>query len=172
MARLQRDGSGIKVELSAEEVDVVATLAEGLAVRLSAVSGSADVDDDMLDRLAPTASRTDAALDAELRGLLLGDLMSLRVARLRAFAEGLRSGIADHSGPYQRTHDRDQAMALVEALNDLRIALAVTVGYEELANDAFEPTDRRAETVRLLDALAWLQGGLIEFIESDEGFGD
>jgi hypothetical protein len=57
------------------------------------------------------------------------------------------------------------AMRVVEALNDLRLALAATIGLDAVDRADLEEDPARADTLRLLDALAWLQGGLIEFVE-------
>ena len=164
MAGLERGPEGATLRLGADEVDVVASLAEGLAARLADPAPD-DQDDPLLDRLAPTASRGDAALDAELRALLRGDLVSSRVARLRDLAAGLRGGL--EGGVYVRTLDRGEAMRIVEALNDLRLALAESIGYEALARDQPAPDDARHDVLRLMDALAWLQGGLIEYVDGD-----
>lgn len=163
MARLERTDDGVTLRLAEEEVDVLASLAEGLAVRLADPRPDGDAGDELLARLAPTASRGDAELDAELRGLLREDLMTSRVARLQDLATGLRGGV--ESGAYVRTLDRDEAMRVVEALNDLRIALAATIGFDEIARGDLPDEDPRQDAMRLMDALAWLQGGLIEYVD-------
>ena len=165
MAGLERSDGGVTLRLAEEEVDVLASLAEGLAIRLADPTPDGDAGDELLERLAPTASRGDAELDAELRALLREDLMTSRVERLRDLAAGLRGGLA--SGAYVRTLDRDEAMRVVEALNDLRIALAATIGYEDLARGDLPTEDPRIDAMRLMDALAWLQGGLIEYVDGD-----
>jgi len=165
MAGLERVAGGIRLRLDADEVDVVASLAEGLAARLVHTSGSAPGDDEVLARLAPAVSRGDAEVDAELRAMLRDDLVSSRVARLHDLASTLRGG--DAAQGVDRVLDRDAAMRMVEALNDLRIALAATIGYGSLDRDELTSDDRRADAVRLMDALAWLQGGLIDFVDVD-----
>lgn len=165
MAGLDRSDEGVVLRLDEEEVDVVASLAEGLAVRLADPTPDGEAGDELLERLAPTASRGDAELDAELRSLLREDLMTSRVARLRDLATGLRGGLS--AGTYVRTLDRAEAMRIVEALNDLRIALASTIGYERIERGGLAVDDPRQDTLRLMDALAWLQGGLIEYVDGD-----
>ena len=165
MAGLERTVDGLRLRLAGAEVDVLVSLAEGLAAR--ARSGSA-VDDRVLDRLAPPVSRNDGEADRELRPLLREDLLALRASRLDDLAVLLRGttrGAA--ASDLDRVLTRDEAMRVVEALNDLRLALAVTIDYDgELREDLAEG-DHRADAVRLMDALAWLQGGLIEFVEGD-----
>ena len=165
MAGLERSDAGVTLRLAAEEVDVLASLAEGLAARLADPTPEGDAADELLERLAPTASRGDAELDAELRALLRDDLMSARVSRLHDLATGLRGGLED--GTYVRTLDRDAAMRIVEALNDLRIALAATIGFADVARGDLPAEDPRQDAMRLMDALAWLQGGLIEYVDGE-----
>ena len=164
MAGLERVAAGMRLRLDADEVDVVASLAEGLAARLADTVESGVTDDDVLDRLAPRVSRGDAEVDAEVRAMLRDDLVSARVSRLQDLSSTLRSGGAQG---VDRVLDRDESMRMVESLNDLRLALAATIGYDAIAREDLAPDDRRADAVRLMDALAWLQGGLIDFVDSD-----
>jgi len=165
MAGLERVADGVRLRLDPGEVDVVASLAEGLAVRIDDRASDGETDA-VLDRLAPTVSRGAPDVDAELRGMLRDDLLVSRADRLRALAHDLREGASGGRG-VDRVLDREAAMRIVETLNDLRISIAATIGYEEGLRDRLGPDDRRTDAVRLLDALAWLQGGLIEFIEAE-----
>lgn len=166
MAGLERVHDGIRLRLDATEVDVVASLAEGLARR--AEGGDAGHPDAVLDRLAPIASRGDATADAELRPMLRDELLGIRVARLDGLVDLLRGAATDQEEVgFDSILDRDTAMRVVEALNDLRLALAATIGFEEGLRDGLREDDHRADAIRLMDALAWLQGGLIEYVEID-----
>ncbi len=166
MAQLRRDGDVIRLLLDADEVEVLASLASGLATRVSdaAFDGSRD---EVIDRLAPTVSRGDADLDAELRSMLREDLLSSRTERLRAFATELRAARKGPSGDVEHRLDRDAAMLAVQALNDVRLALATTIGFADTLRAELEADDPRLEAIGLMDALAWLQGGLIDFIDGD-----
>ena len=169
MAGIERVPDGIRLRLDATEVEVVASLAEGLARRAEqADAGQADV---VLDRLAPIASRGDATADAELRPMLRDELLGMRVVRLDDLAELLHAGGPGHDGVdavgFDRVIDRRTAMRIVEALNDLRLALAATIGFDGSLRDELRDDDHRTDAVRLMDALAWLQGGLIEYVETD-----
>jgi hypothetical protein len=167
MALLERAEGGMRLRLDPAEVEVLASLAEGLALRLEdeEVGGP---DDEVLRRLAPEVSRGDAEVDAELRGMLRGELLSARAVRLRDLASTLRPDSVVSDAPFDRILDREVSMRIVEAVNDLRIALAATIGYETLQRDALSADDQRGDAVQLLDALAWLQGGLIDFIDGDD----
>lgn len=167
MAGLDRTPQGLRLRLAAGEVEVLASLAEGLAERARSGGGSGDT---VLDRLAPEVSRGDADADRELRPLLREDLLALRASRLDdlvAFLRDAPAGGADTEDGFARVLTRDEAMRVVEALNDLRLALATTIGYDADSRAALDDQDHRADAVRLMDALAWLQGGLIEFIAGD-----
>jgi hypothetical protein len=166
MARLQPDGSILHLVLDEQEVEVLASLAEGLADRIaSGLSGAGP--DAVIDRLTPTVSRGDADLDAELRGMLRGELLETREARLSAFARDLRASQHEATRDVDRRLDRAAAMQVVEVLNDLRLALAATIGFDEEFRQDLAETDPRNDAVRLMDALAWLQGGLIDFVDGD-----
>jgi len=167
MARLRPDGDVLRLILDEQEVEVLASLAEGLASRVSAalLEGT---EDPVIDRFAPMVSRGDRELDAELRGMLRGDLLSSREARLVAFADELRAWQDGASAGVDHRMDRDSATRAVEVLNDLRIALATTIGFDEALRQELERDDPRQDAVHLMDALAWLQGGLIEFIDGDD----
>jgi hypothetical protein len=163
-----REGTGAASDrmhllLEQGEVDVLAALAQGLAERLRTQEPSGD---DLLQRLTPRASHADEAVDRELRAMLGSDLHADRAHRLEDLVELLRSS-ADASAP-QHTRivlDRAAAERVIQALNDLRVGLAATVGLDRTPREDLAPADPRHETMRLVDALAWMQGGLIEFVD-------
>lgn len=168
MAGLDRTDGGLRLRLDAAEVDVVASLAEGLARRLGD-GASRPGSDVVLDRLAPPASRGDATADAEVRPMLRDELLGPRADRLQDLAALLRGDASVGGGDegFDRLLDRPTAMRVVEALNDLRLALAATIGFESMARDAIERTGEHADAIGLMDALAWLQGGLIDYVDAD-----
>jgi hypothetical protein len=166
MARLRPAGESLRLQLESAEVEVLTSLAEGLRSRLSGAlqDGATDA---LIDRLAPTVSRGDADLDAELRGMLRGELLGDRVDRLGILTDALRSWQDAATGAVDHLLDRDGAMRTVEALNDLRLALATTIGSDDALRDELPQDDPHQEAVRLMDALAWLQGGLIDYVDGD-----
>lgn len=175
MARLIPDPTGVRLRLEAQEVDVLVSLVAGLADRVERAAadpasgqqpGGAAGSDPVIARLTPAVSRGDAEVDAELRAMLRHELLDTRARRLVGLADDLRDW-ADAGGAIDRVLERDGAMRIVEALNDVRLALASTMGYDEELRDALDPDDDRSDAVALMDALTWLQGGLIEFIEGD-----
>jgi len=167
MASLRPEDDAVRIVLDAREVEVLASLADGLAQRVTAVQDEGIVDP-VIDRFAPTVSRGDRELDSELRAMLRGDLLSSRSARLAAFADDLRVWQGSPSGRVDHRLDPDAAMRAVEVLNDLRIALAATIGFDPDLRQQLDDVDPRSDAVQLMDALAWLQGGLIEFLDGDD----
>jgi hypothetical protein len=99
--------------------------------------------------------------------MLRDDLLSTRAQRLQAFTEELRAQQAGTVGDVGRRLDRDAAMRIIEALNDVRLALATTIGLDDTLRDELQADDPRLDAIGLMDALAWLQGGLIEFVDGD-----
>ncbi len=166
MARLHRDGDAMLLTLDADEVEVLASLAAGLATRVEDAARGGSVDA-VIERLTPRVTRGDDELDAELRAMLRDDLLSTRAQRLQAFAEELRAQQAGTVGDVGRRLDRDAAMRIIEALNDVRLALATTIGLDDTLRDELQADDPRLDAIGLMDALAWLQGGLIEFVDGD-----
>lgn len=165
MARFERVAHGIGLHLARAEADVLGSLAAGLAER-AAADTDPSADDPVMRRFAPEVSRGDADVDAEVRGMLRPDLLTLRAERLRDLA-GLVRPETDDAEDVVLMLDRAEAMRVVEALNDLRLALAVTVGLDAVERDEVGEDDERSDALRLIDALAWVQGGLIDFVERD-----
>jgi hypothetical protein len=161
------DADLIRLRLDPEEVDVLVSLVQGLAVRVESAAEEPDPadPDPVIARLTPTVSRGDADVDDELRAMLRDDLLTTRSRRLSGLSRDLRTWAGGAGGAIDRALDRDAAMRIVEALNDVRLALASTIGYDDQLRETLAPGDGRAEAVALMDALAWLQGGLIEYVE-------
>ncbi len=166
MAGLRPDGDQLRLQLAQDEVSVLVSLLDGLAGRVAAVSAGGEPDA-VIARLIPTVSRGDAELDVELRAMLRDELLETRTQRLGALASDLRAWAAESGGAVDRALERDGAMRIVEALNDVRLALATTIGYDEELRESLDPDDARSDALVLMDALAWMQGTLIEFVEGE-----
>jgi len=164
MARMERSADSLRLVLGVDEVEILASLAEGLSARVGDATHGG-LSDPIIERLTPTASRGDDELDAELRAMLRGDLLSGRAVRLSAFAAQLRAARTDASGDVAVTYDRETALRAVEALNDVRLALATTIGLDDAPLQDVSPDDPRQDAMQLMDALAWLQGSLIEYVD-------
>lgn len=167
MAVLRRHGDMLRLLLEADEVSVLVALLEELSRRVAAASAGAEPDA-VIVRLTPTVSRGDAEVDAELRAMLRDELLETRTQRLGVLTSDLQAWAREAGGAVDRLLDRDGAMRIVETLNDLRLALATTIGYDEELRGSLEPDDARSDALALMDALAWMQGTLIEFVEGDD----
>lgn len=160
MAGVRPDGDGVRIDLERVELDLVVRLCEGLATRLR-VGG----DDAVIGRMAPDASRGDAEADAELRRLLRSELLDGRAERLVRLATELRSWAPEGGRTGVRaTLDPEAALALLQGLNDVRLALGAQVGIERLERSELAPADPRALTLELMDRLAGLQQGVLEVL--------
>jgi len=167
MARLHRDGASLHLILEDGEVEVLMALCEGLALRLAerTLDGPRDP---IIERFAPTVSRGDDSLDGELRAMFRPELLDGRAERLHEFSALLRGSLATGSPGADLRLDVVTAMHAVEVLNDLRLAIATSVGLDGDPDQRLDPGADRAETVELLDALAWLQGGIIDYLDVDD----
>jgi len=158
MARVLPTPAGARLELGADEAEVLRRIILGLVRRLEGGG-----DDPVVARLAPQASRGDAEADHELRRLLRDDLVTGRSQRLAALAEDLAGWAA--AGGVDRILAADAAMSLLEGLNDVRIALGATIGIEALDRASLAADDPRFMTLGLIDHLGALQAGLVAVLD-------
>jgi hypothetical protein len=163
MAELRAVDDGLLLILDADEVALLDTLAASLLTRVS--TGSWDPHDAILARFAPSASRGDAEVARELRGMLVDELMETRRARLAALRADLTTWSSGSGPGIAHRLDREEAERLIEVINDLRLALGASVGVESIERADLDPEDPRAGTLGLMDHLGWMQGRLIEFVE-------
>lgn len=162
MAQLERLEDGVRLRLARDEVGVVVSLVEGVRNRLEGPLAAADGDG--FARFRTPVVSNEVAVDDELREMLHDELRAKRTNRLTDLSVLLQRGGEDG---FDSVLDRETSMRVVEALNDLRLALAASVGYDDELRDSLDDDDHRTGAVALMDALAWLQGGLIDFVESD-----
>lgn len=155
-------GMGLGVSLSGEDQD-------------PAPSSSASASDDpALRRLFPSANREDDQAAAEFRRLTEHGLRSRKAGNLAAAIGALTAPPGPDSGPGSGTRrvelDREQAVALVVALTDVRLVLGERLGLrsdddmavleEQVAG--LGPDDPTAYAVAVYDFLTWLQETLAE----------
>lgn len=169
MTRLEPRLDGVDVYFEPEEIEVVTGLLEGLAGRLAA-AGSSDSpgEDRVIERFTSVVSHGDEDVDAELRQLLRDDLLEGRGGRLRTVSSLLDSAQPAARGETERAVPLtwDTALMVVQALNDVRLALGAAVDIETLERDDVAEDDPRQSTLHLMDGLAWLQGALIELLDA------
>jgi len=134
-------------------------------------------------RLLPNAAPTDREVAAEFRRLTDGELRDTKVRRLRRIWDQLSTGSDEWVVP------ADEALATAAALTDVRLVLASRLGLKgdddadrlhheiDLATHALETDDEGALPIdhervwlgMLYQALTWLQGTLVDYLD---GFGE
>ena len=138
----------IKVNLPAEELSVLASVAEDVAEALND-----GLPDEVRQRLFP-AAYDDAVKEAEFRRLMAGDLEERKAADLATFRASLLRGPP-------LVLDGDEARAWLGALQDMRLALGTMLGIEQ---DGWEADDTDDPQMALLHYLGFVQDGLIRLV--------
>jgi hypothetical protein len=161
MARIEPNGDGVLLTLDAEEVRFLTGLFQDLSSRLAIDPAASDP---VSRRLEPPVSRGDADIDAEVRSLFSQDLRGDRQERLRSVAATLEAN-TDADG-LTCPVDLELALALTQALNDVRLALGALIDITALERADLERDDPRHDTLMLMDHLGWLQGQLVEFLDA------
>jgi hypothetical protein len=160
MASLEPTADGMLLQLDVEEARFLLKLFEELSDRLASEPAQADPID---RRLQPPVSHGDQAADAEVRELFGADLRSDQHERLRTVASALAAH-ADEDG-LVHTLDTALALAMTQALNDVRLALGASIDITTLERAEVPEDDARHATLALMDHLGWLQGQLVEFLD-------
>ena len=152
----------------------------GLGVSLSAADQAPDDDargltgdhaeprDPALDRIFPTANRQDEQAAAEFRRLTEETLRTRKTSNLDTALAAL-SGVEDQ----RVTLDREQAVALVVALTDVRLVLGERLGLKqdddlELLEEevsSLPEDDPAVYALAVYDFLTWLQETLAKALQ-------
>jgi hypothetical protein len=148
-----------------ESDDAFASIVAGLGMGVTvAAEDQADLDasaaerDPALDRLLPTANRTDDEAAAEFRRLTETGLRQRKAAALTLAAELMRA-------EDKVRLDDDQARIFLTALTDVRLVLGERMGLRadddidvlESAAADLDPDDPLAYALAVYDFLTWLQ---------------
>lgn len=159
-----RGDGGVQLNLAANEVEVL----RGLAGQLDAlVSGDApdSGEDPVRERLFPRAylDPTAEPEEEEFQSVVHGDLVQAKSESAAALAATLDAAVPGRRGTVTVLLDREGVEGWVAALNDIRLALGVTLGVtEDLQPVAAD--DPRAAGLDLYQWLTWLQGSLVEVL--------
>ena len=149
--RLRRTRKGIKVDLPAEERELLRSIVGQMREVL------AEGDDPALDRLYPVAYPKDEEREAEWKALIRSELSDHYAAALAALEE-----TAD-----AESLDEEQANAWLRALNQLRLLLGTRLDVTEEGDERpVSDEDPRAATFALYDYLAFLQDQLVDALAS------
>lgn len=139
---------GGEPEASADPLEALLGMPDGEALR---------PDDPALARLLPDAySDDDPAGSAEFRRYTEGDLRAGKRANCTTVLTSLPAG----AGPLHL--DRDQALAWLGCLNDLRLVLGSRLDVtDEPEPDPVDSDDPRAQALQVYGWLGWLQESLL-----------
>ena len=120
---VERTGNGFRINLQAEERDLIQRLMAELRALLT---GSTD--DDRLRRLFPTAyhQEGDREMDQEFQRLMREDLVASRVMGIDLVDECL-----DSAGRNSAQLSEGEMMAFVQALNGVRLVLGTMLDVDE-----------------------------------------
>lgn len=187
MRLFERNGEHIETEIDADEVDILASLAESLQDLLggeetSPSAGGEEMDafawlaasaesqvlldhsDPLVERLFPAAYRDDAAASDELRRFSEDEARRARIADARAVRDDLE---ATERGTQPLRIAPVHTEAWLKTLNAFRLSLAVRLGIADAAGVAslrrLRASDPRAYQVALYE---WLGEVLESFLEA------
>lgn len=156
-----RRGDEVRFRLHEAERALLTSLLE----QLDGALAEGDPSDAVIGRLAPRAVLGDADADAELRATLAP---ALRDERREAIAAVLaRLGAASGRGRVEVRLRDDEPWMLLGVLNDVRLAVGVRVGIEDLDRARVPEDDPRARMLAIVDHLGWWQWQLIALLEPD-----
>jgi hypothetical protein len=156
----KRHGDAIRGHLTPVEEELLRSAREQLRAALAAD----DPADPVVQRLFPSAVLGDPDADQEVRRLLKGELVGVRLAGLDAVVEILDRGTHHRHGLRIELRD-DEPLLLLGVVNDLRLAIGARLGIEELDRDAIDLDDPVAYRLAVMDHLAWWQEELLAIVD-------
>lgn len=160
--RLDVEGR-VEVVLDHGEAALLAELPEQIRELIEAKEGR------VRDRLFPPAylDPTEEEAEREWQGLMHEDLLRGKLEALEALSASLDRSEARGEDSVVVQLDPDEAAAWLGALNDLRLALGVMLEVtEDMDLSAISPSDPHAPGLHLYGFLTWVQGDLIEALDS------
>lgn len=153
-----RDGA-VRATLRPIEVELLRRLAAELEVALR----SDDAEDPVTQRLFPSAVLGDHEADRELREVVHGELLGVRLEGLRALMALLDRG-QPHQGGVRLDLVDDEPLLLLGVLNDLRLAIGARLDIESLEREG-PLSEEVAYRLEVMDHLAWLQEQLLAIVD-------
>lgn len=142
------------------EHELLVQLPEALRSLLEEAAG----DDPALRRLFPPVAPDDGAVDAEVRALIHDDLLHDRLDALEEVS-AILARASRRRGQMEIELADDEPALLLGVLNDVRLTLGARLGIEHLDRDAVDQDHPMAQTLALMDHLAWVQEELIAAID-------
>lgn len=152
--RIKRDGTRLRINLAAEERELLRSLLEQLRVLLS---GDLDPSDERVRRLFPTAYPDDPEQDAEYQRFMREELVTSHLAAIDRFEATIDATQVDEH----------EAVAWAQALNSVRLVLGTLLDVSEDLDIDDLPTDHPAYGSHVL--YGYLSGLLDELVTALSG---
>ena len=167
MTRLKATASGVAVTFESGEVAALRDLAR----QLTEVLGGGVPDhgtDAVRDRLFPRAyvDPTEDRAERDFQSVVHDDLVLAKSDAIRELLAALDAG-RERRGRVEVALDSDALEHWVGALNDVRLALGVTLGVTEDSSDesdASSDAEPRSLGFAMYDWLTYLQGALVDVL--------
>ncbi len=167
MTRLKATASGVAVTFESAEVAALRDLAR----QLTEVLGGGVPDhgtDAVRDRLFPRAyvDPTEDRAERDFQSVVHDDLVLAKSDAIRALVAALDSG-RERRGRVEVVLASEALEQWVGAMNDVRLALGVTLGVTEDSSDesdASSDADPRSLGFAMYDWLTYLQGALVDVL--------
>ena len=163
MTKFKAAGSGVVVSFEADEVAVLRDLSRQITQVLD--GGVPDHGSDAVrDRLFPRAyvDPTEDRAERDFQSVVHEDLVRAKAHAIEVLVQGLDTGRDRRSRLDVALSDKDVEL-WVSALNDVRLALGVTLGVTEDRDEA-GADDPQADAFGLYDWLTYLQGTLVDVL--------
>jgi hypothetical protein len=162
----RRDKNGsLSARFSVEERGVLASLAGQVAGLLG--DRDSATGDPALTRLLPDAYRGDADAAAEFRRFTEGSLASKKIQNAAVVADSLeRASAQSQAGSVDVTLDAPATQSWLRCLTDIRLTIAARLGIEVDGDEGADDDDESLMLREVYDWLGFVQGSLIEALES------
>ena len=163
MTKFKAAGSGVVVSFEGDEVAVLRDLSRQITQVLD--GGVPDHGSDAVrDRLFPRAyvDPTEDRAERDFQSVVHEDLVRAKAHAIEALVQGLDTG-RDRRGRLDVALSDKDVELWVGALNDVRLALGVTLGVTE-DRDEVGADDPQASGFGLYDWLTYLQGTLVDVL--------
>ncbi len=165
MTKFKLAGTGVVVTFEADEVAVLRDLSRQITQVLD--GGVPDHGSDAVrDRLFPRAyvDPTEDRAERDFQSVVHEDLVRAKAHAIESLVSGLDTG-RDRRGRLDVALSAPDVEQWVGALNDVRLALGVTLGVAE-DRDEVDDNDPQADAFGLYDWLTYLQGTLVDVLMS------
>ncbi len=161
-APVERTGNGFRINLQAEERDLIQRL---MAELRSLLTGATD--DDRLRRIFPTAyhQESDREMDQEYQRLMREDLVASRLMGIDLVDECL-----DSAGRNSAQLSEGEMMAFVQALNGVRLVLGTMLDVDEEHDlDEVAPDHPLVGEYHLYAFLSWVLDWSVRALQGPQG---